>query len=350
MSGELILADTLDGIPHPGECHQLVGHDQTVSFLLKQFNEEKIHHALLISGPKGIGKVTLALKLAGHFLSNPDKVDGGDGDLIICSQLEVERKIAARSHPNLLHLSRPWDQKSKKFKTKLTVDEVRLTVPFFGKAKAEQGWRIAVVDSLDDMNANASNALLKILEEPPEKTIFFIVAHSLRSVMPTIRSRCQHLPLRPLDNEQMLKILNGFDVLEDLSDDETKLLLELSEGSVRRAIILAREEGLELYRSFQSICDDLSAANWEAVQKLADKVSQRGKDDKFRLFLNFANRYLRLKSTDVDGSNNQISSLARWAEVWEKTQNSIRTAESFNLDRKQVILNLFHDMGEAARK
>ncbi|MEM9332844.1 MAG: DNA polymerase III subunit delta' [Pseudomonadota bacterium] len=349
MTSDLILADTMDGIPHPGEKYPLVGHEQVISFLLRQFHENKIHHALLFSGPKGIGKVTLAMKLAGHILSKPH-ADQLDTVALALDPLDaVESKIAARAHPNLLHLTRPWDQKTKKFKTKLTVDEIRLTVPFFGKAKAEQGWRVAIVDSLDDMNVNASNALLKILEEPPERTIFFIIAHSLRSVLPTIRSRCQHLPLRPLENEQMLQVLSKLDVLDGLSPDETELLLELSEGSVRRAITLAREDGLELYKTFQSICQDLSIPNWEMIHSLADQVSQRGKDDKFRLFLNFANRYLRFKATDVDGSNNHISTLARWAEVWEKTQNSTQTSESFNLDRKQVILNLFHEMGEAVR-
>ncbi|MEM9279021.1 MAG: DNA polymerase III subunit delta', partial [Pseudomonadota bacterium] len=345
----LILADLIDGIPHSGEAHELVGHEQQVSSILEQYASGRMHHALLLSGPKGIGKVTMALRLAAHFFRFPEPVKAHKALIRPEAGDPVQGKIGARSHPNLLHLTRPWDQKAKKFKTRLTVDEIRQTVPFFGTARGEDGWRVAIVDALDDMNANASNALLKILEEPPEKTVFFIIAHSMGSVMPTIRSRCQHVPMKSLTNNQVLAILNRFNVLDGLGENDQQLLVSLSEGSVRRAIILAQEDGLELYKSFRSVCENLARPDWTKIQGLTDIVVQRGREDRYKLLLNFADDFMQTNATRVQEGDNTISSLARWAEVWEKTRNSARSAESYNLDRKQVILNLFHDMGEAAR-
>ena len=349
MENELILADLLDGIPHPGAPHDLVGHKDTVASLLSHYKSGKMHHALLLSGMKGIGKVTLASRLAAHVFRFPNSADA-PADLVTPDPGDpVFAKIAACSHPNLLHLTRPWDQKAKKFKTQLTVNEVRQTVPFFGTARAEDGWRVAIVDSLDDMNKSASNALLKILEEPPEKTLFFVIAHSLGAVMPTIRSRCLHVPMHPLKQDEVMEVLDRFGILEGLSSGDRDLLLKLSEGSVRRAITLAREDGLELYQAFEKLCCNLSDPDWVAVQSLADKIVLRGREDRYQLFLNFAYEFMRKNATPSNEQDSRISSLARWAQVWEKTQNSVRTAESYNLDRKQVVLNLFHDMGEAAR-
>ncbi len=349
MENEPILADTIEGIPHPGELHPLHGHETILSNLLEQYGSGRMHHAILLSGLKGIGKVTLALRVAGHVFRYPDVTSAEvklaepvDGDPIL-------GKISARSHPNLLHLTRPWDAKTKKFKTKLTVEEVRQTVHFFGTARAVDGWRIAIVDALDDMNASASNALLKILEEPPERTLFFLIAHSMGAVMPTIRSRCQHVPMKSLEEKHVLAVLEHFGILNGVEAEDRDLLVKLSEGSVRRAIILAQEDGLDLYRSFNRICENLTNPDWEAVHGLADSIAPRGKEDRYRLFLNFADEFMQSNARGDFDAKTAISSLARWAEVWEKTQKSVRTAESYNLDRKQVILNLFHDMGEAAQ-
>jgi len=349
MESELILCDTIDGIPHPGELHPLVGHTDTLATLLDHYASGRMHHAILLSGLKGIGKVTLALRMAAHAFRYPDVATAPKTLTSGEAADPVQAKIAARSHPNLLHLTRPWDPKAKKFKTRLTVEEVRQTVHFFGTARGEDGWRVAIVDALDDMNANASNALLKILEEPPERTLFFIIAHSMGAVMPTIRSRCLHMPLKPLQEKEVLTALAEFDVLEDMSADDQNLLVRLSEGSVRQAIILAREDGLELYKSFSRICQNITNPDWGAVQGLADGIVSRGKEDRYRLFLNFADDFMQSRARGQSDGKTAISSLARWAEVWEKTQNSVRTAESYNLDRKQVILNLFSDMGDAAR-
>ena len=349
MDDEAIVADKIEGIPHPAENLHVIGHEETILQILQQYASGRMHHALLLTGPRGIGKTTLALRIASHVFRHPN---GINAPLTLDAPVEndpTDGKLAARSHPNLLHMTRPWDEKTKKFKTQLTVDVIRLTIPFFGTSRGEEGWRVAIVDAADDMNASASNALLKILEEPPAKTLFFVISHSPAKVLPTIRSRCQQISLKPLSDDLVLSILDGFGALEDLNTSDKSLLAKLAKGSVRTGLLLARENGLEIYKSFLDACNQLQRPDWAQVQTMAEKVTARGKEDGFRLLLGFAMEYMEGHATGRLGQKNDTSKLARWAQVWEKTQNSTRIADGYNLDKKQVILNLFHDMGEAAR-
>lgn len=343
------VADQIEGIPHPAQNSKVTGHGKTSSILLEQYASGRMHHAWLLTGPRGIGKTTLAIQMAKHVLRFPEPENAPREFQEAQENDPVSGKIAARSHPNLLHLARPWDAKTKKFRTRLTVDEIRLTVPFFGSSRGESGWRIAIVDPADDMNAAAANALLKILEEPPEQTLFFIICHSPGKLLPTIRSRCQHLAMEPLDDDEVRHVISGFGVTEGMTEKDERLLIELAGGSVRKAIILARGEGLELYRKFQESCSTLNNPDWVKIQALADSVALRGREDKYRLLLQFANNYIETRATGRADEQMPIDVLARWAEVWEKSQNWASLAESYNLDKKQVIINLFLEMGEAGR-
>ena len=349
MDDDAIVADKIDGIPHPAETLDVVGHEAIVSQILQQYASGRMHHALLLTGPRGIGKATLALRIAAHVFRHSNSRSAPltlDEAKINDS---INGKISARSHPNLLHMTRPWDDKTKKFKTQLTVDVIRLTVPFFGTSRGEEGWRVAIVDAADDMNASAANALLKILEEPPHNTLFFVLSHSPAKVLPTIKSRCQQISLKPLEKDQVLTVLNRFGALDGFSDNDKNLLGRLAKGSVRTGLLLTRENGLEIYKAFINSCERLTNPDWAQIQTMAEKVTARGKEDGFRLLLEFANEFMEGHATGRLGEKNDISSLARWAQVWEKTQNSTRIADGYNLDKKQVILNLFQDMGEAAR-
>lgn len=349
MDDDAIVADKIDGIPHPAETFDLIGHEETTKQVLQQYASGRMHHALLLTGPRGIGKATFALRVASHIFRYPN---GTNAPLVFDASHEndpIDGKLAARSHPNLLHMTRPWDEKTKKFKTQLTVDVIRLTVPFFGTSRGEEGWRIALVDAADDMNASAANALLKILEEPPHNTLFFVLSHSPAKVLPTIRSRCQQISMKPLHEEQVLSVLGKFGALDGLSQDDQVLLGKLAKGSVRTGLMLTSENGLEIYKFFMNACSRLDKPDWSQIQTMAEKVTARGKEDGFRLLLQFANEFIEAHATGRLGEKNDISSLARWAQVWEKTQNSIRLTEGYNLDKKQVILNLFQDMGEVVR-
>ena len=328
----------MEGIPHPGEKHALVGHEKTSSALLRLFHSGRLHHGLILSGEKGIGKCTLALRLAAHVLRTPEPATVPPPDSLEVIDDTVQGQISAGAHPNLLHLSRPWDAQTKQFKTKLVIEEVRKTVKFFGTSRGQGGWRVAIVDATDDMNRNAANALLKVLEEPPDNTIFIVLAHSMASVLPTIRSRCLHFPMQHLSEAEVFQALSGLGLSDDVSETDTDLLMKLSEGSVRRAIILLQQDGLELYNGFQSIVSSLSKIDWEQVHVLGEKVSARGANEKFELLIEFALFQMEAFARGNDGNDNNVAVLARWAQLWEKTRNSVRLSKAYNLDRKQVVL------------
>ncbi len=349
MSNEHPIADRIEDVPHPAENPNLVGHDEILAKLANQYHSGKIHHAWILCGPRGIGKATLAFQFAAHLFRYPNSGDAPESWEHSAGPDAIQSKIARGGHPNILHLTRPWDDKTKKFKTQLTVDEIRLTVPFFGTSSGEEGWRVAIVDSVDEMNASASNALLKILEEPPVLTLFFLISHSQGRMLPTIRSRCQSIALKPLEADDLLKVLDGLGILGEVQPEDHDRLALLSQGSVRRAITIIRNEGIELYRQFNAVSSDLANTDWSKIHSMADAVCTRGREDRYRLLLGIAEGFLEGRATNSENASSDISELARWAEVWEKTRASANVAERYNLDRKQVILDMFQSMGEAAR-
>lgn len=290
----------------------------------------------------------MALRFAAHILRNPEPGPVPEPPELPALEDAVQARITAGAHPNLLHLARPWDQKAKRFKTRLSVDEIRQTVEFFGTARAETGWRVAIVDSVDDMNAQSANALLKILEEPPDRTLFVLIAHSQATILPTIRSRCVPMPLKTLSGSQLLNVLECFEIDAGSSSADTDLLVELSAGSVRKAIVLLKEDGISLYRDFSEIVGGLDNPDWALIHKMGERVSGRGSEDRYNLLLDFAFAYMETRAKGKIDPAASTAGLARWAELWEKTRNSVRLSNAYNLDRKQVILNLFHNMGEAA--
>src|SRR5262245_41519500 len=176
---EIIAYDRVEGWPAPEERADWFGDAAAEQALLEAYRSRRIHHAWLIGGEKGIGKATLAYRFARFVLAHPDPTSR---DVVAARDLSVPadhpafRKVAARAHPNLLILDRPWDFENKRFRTQLLVDEIRKTVAFFGTTGGEDGWRVAIVDPADDMNDNAANALLKILEEPPRRGLFLMTS------------------------------------------------------------------------------------------------------------------------------------------------------------------------------
>ncbi len=356
--------DRLENIPGPGEHQNLFGHDEAYKTLVDSFRKGKMHHSWLISGPRGIGKATLSLAAAGHILRNSDQSNASDNYLQSDNDDVVSSLIAKGGHPNILHLSRPYDGKTKKFMSALTVDEIRRTVSFFGTTRAQDNWRICIVDSADDMNASAANALLKILEEPPSRTVFFIIANSPGRLLPTIRSRCRHLPLRSLSNRNLQSALAALGVdVSNINGNELQQICDLSGGSVRKALVLYKQDGLNLYSRFNDILatKDDQSPDWPQAHKMADELSRVNKDEHYRMLLEFASVFINDKlntqasnaSVKTDSSHEEIlaaqsklSALARMCEVWEKIASNATLVDSYNLDRKQVILNLFGSLAQ----
>ena len=295
MADEIPRLDALDGWPPPEAQPRWFGEPAAETTLLDAYRGGRMHHAWLLGGPKGIGKATLAYRFARFAFAHPDPASAavaGATDLAVPEDHPAFRKVAGRAHPNLLVMERPWDDKNKRYKTELAVDEIRRTVSFFGSTGGEGGWRIAIVDPADDMNANAANALLKVLEEPPARSLFFIICHAPGRLLPTIRSRCRRLDLAPLSAETIAAAIRDNGSI-DADDEDIRLAAALAEGSLRRAILLLDEDGIDTYRAFARLAARRPAIRHRRHARASPTASSgRGADDAYDGFLDLIRAWL----------------------------------------------------------
>src|SRR5258705_6801597 len=192
---------------HPREATALAGQREAEQALLNAYRSGRIPHAWLIGGPRGIGKATLAYRMARFVLAhrNPTASDVQDAETLWVDPSDpVARHVAAGAHGGLLTLERTLNDRGV-MRTVITVDETRETISFFGSTAAVEGWRVCIVDTVDELNPNAANALLKILEEPPRQSLFLLVSHAPARVLPPIQSRCRKCALRPLSSEDVIR-------------------------------------------------------------------------------------------------------------------------------------------------
>ena len=184
----------------PRQTSVLFGHDEAERALLETYRSGRLHHAWLISGPAGIGKATLAYRMARFVLAHPDpraSTVQAAKSLAVAADHAVTRRMAAQTHGDLLVIERTVNEKTGKLRQDIQVDDVRRMVGFFGSTAGEGGWRVAIVDAVDELNDQGANALLKMLEEPPRRALLLLVSHSAARVLPTIRSRCRLLARAP---------------------------------------------------------------------------------------------------------------------------------------------------------
>ncbi|WP_434051812.1 MAG: DNA polymerase III subunit delta' [Roseibium sp.] len=334
--------DAIPGYPLPNEQMHLFGHRGTEKSLLDAYRSQRLHHAWILGGAKGIGKATLAFRFAKFIVVNPDRFGAGVSaatDLSVPADHPVSRQMTAGGHPNILHLRRPWDEKSKRFKSDLPVDEVRRTVSFFGTTASAKAWRICIVDAADDMNASSANALLKILEEPPERCLFLVLSHAPGRLLPTIRSRCRRLGMDALSSAEIADGLRVLGVDSLPAPDDLAELAATADGSLRSAISLLSGDGLAIAKGVRQLADNVARLDLSAVHALADLVAARGQNDNWLNFQHVLERmcHERMRQDVRTG----VPAAYRHVELWEKTGRAIRDADALNLDRKQVVLDFF---------
>lgn len=354
-------ADRVDGAPHPRETQKIFGQDPAQSAFLTAFNTGRLHHGWLLTGPRGVGKATLAWKIARFLLATPK--DQGDSlfgappaptDLGIPDEHPVARRISAGSEPGLFPVRRAYDEKKKRLKTQITVDEIRKLKNFFALSAADGGRRVAIVDSADEMNVSAANALLKVLEEPPEDAILLLISHQPSRLLPTIRSRCRELRLQNLTEDNMHAALRQAEV----DSAASAAMAELSGGSVGEAIRLSQLEGLSLYAEIVQLFQNLPQLDRQRALKLAELAAVRGAEDRFDLLLNLFDLFLvRLARAIATGKLPMIeaaageaaafSKLAQsgggariWAEVAQEISDRSRHGRSVNLDPAALVLDM----------
>jgi DNA polymerase-3 subunit delta' len=330
----------------PRETFVLCGHAEAETALLEAYRSRRIAHAWLLVGSPGIGKATLAYRLARFVLAHPDPrlLPATTTSLHVDAEHPVARRVAVQSHGDLLVLERTINEKTDKLRQEIQVDDVRRTVAFFGSTPAEGGWRVAIVDAVDELNSEGANALLKILEEPPRQALLLLVSHSLGRVLPTIRSRCRLLTLRPLpagDVARAAAAATG----KNPGDAEITAAAVVAEGSVRRALALLDTSARDLRNHVLTLLDRLPTLDPRALHALGDRLYGT-EPAPLAAFVDTVNGWLAGR---LAGGAQEPAALARIAVIWERFNQSARDFETFNIDRKPLVFNVFGWLAEASR-
>lgn len=345
--------------PDPAANLIVLGHEAAERDFLQAWQSGRLHHAWLITGKRGIGKATLAYRIARFLLQEGGEPQSGGlfntvpDSLDLPADSQVVRRVAIGAHPDLRVVQRQWDDKKKRRKGEIVIENVRGIGAFLSMTSGEGGWRVVLVDAADEMNRNAANAILKLLEEPPRRSIFLLLAHNPARLLPTIRSRCRTLALPPLNDETVQALLRQY--RPDLSAEAVAALSYMAEGSIGRALELEEAGGLTHYQAMIGLLRGLPQLNVVALHGFAD-AALKG-DDGFRvttdLFLWWLGRALVAGGRNdpppevIPGENAIIRTLMvsapleQWVQVWEKVNRLFERTEAINLDKKQVLLSAF---------
>ena len=328
----------LDGAIWPAENMKLFGHEDAEAFLAQSYRSGKGHHALLIEGPAGIGKATLAFRFANHVLTHPDPANAPERLSDPDPTSSVSRQIASGASHNLLHLARPVDEKTGKIKSAITVDEVRRAGRFFSQTSGTGNWRIVIIDPADDMNRNAANAILKILEEPPKRALFLLISHAPGKLLPTIRSRCLPLKISPLGDNALRSALGHLGV--DANDPS---LLASANGSVGEALKLVNYGGGEIISAYNEVLTLQGPSARKAMHRLADALSGKESDTIFEFFAGHLGDDLmgKAKAAAMAG---QVAQAERLSRLHSDIIERLTVSDAYNLDRKQTILSILGDI------
>lgn len=340
--------DMLTDIPEPAENTYLAGHEDARDMVASAYRSEKLHHALMVTGPRGIGKATFAFHVAHHLFRYPEATNAPESIVDIETESQAYRLAARGAHPGLLHLTRPWMERDKKFRNVITVDEVRRVGQFLSMTQPDGGWRVVIVDAADDMNSNAANALLKNLEEPPARTLFILIAHSPGRLLPTVRSRCHAVRLKPLEDRQLETVLGKFGSPMPDKVETRDFLIEQAEGSVRGAILLTQFGGLEIAAALQKILD-ANTFEVASAHKLAEAVTGRDSQVQYGLFNQMILDRTAAHAAQA-GSVNRVPLAEKFASLWENLAERMRETDTFNLDRKQHSLNVMRQLHQAVQE
>ncbi len=337
-----------EGLLPPSQNTMLLGHEKVEQLLLQNITAGRLPHAIILSGPQGIGKATLAFRLARYLLSGKAEEDGGlFGDapaadsLYVSADDPVTHRIVAGGHMDLLVLAPPEDDDKKKTVTRtISVEEVRKVNPFLSKTAGEGGWRIVIVDGAEYMNRNGQNALLKILEEPPEKTVLVLTTAEPGKLLPTIHSRCRMIPMSPLSDEDVKTLLSK--ALPELSEEDKDKITTISEGRIGYALSLYDLGGVDIYGKVLSLFENMTDAD---RHKLADEIAANQKQ--YHVFMEILIWFLaRMAKEALHKTHDDIGPLTKyspktWFDMWDAVKMCYTRGEYANLDKRMVALQIF---------
>ncbi len=369
MSDEIAAPEQLEGAPHPRETARLVGQAAAEAAFLQAWSGGKLHHAWLLTGPRGVGKASLAWRIARFLLATPDLDQGGflapepPTSLDVPSEHPVARRLLAGGEPALKSVTRTVNPDTKRMRKQIVAEDIRSLNGFFQLSAPDGGRRVVIIDDADEMNATAANALLKMLEEPPARATLLLISHRPSGLLPTIRSRCRTLRLGTLDADQMAEALalSGVEVKGDPA-----ALAALSGGSVGGALRLSLMGGLEIYAELVALLESLPRLDRGRAVKLAEAAAQRGAEEKLRLLFTLVELLLaRLARTGATGAPpspeaapgeaalmQRLSPSPAQARLWAELAQSLsaRTAHGLavNLDPAALVLDTLLKISDQA--
>jgi DNA polymerase-3 subunit delta' len=325
---------------HPRDSFVLDGMERADQAVADALSRGRMHHAWLLTGPEGVGKASFAYRVARRLLgAAPDPAQGGLGSR---RDDPVSRLVSARSHPDLLVLERTTtDGKTRK---SILAEEARVLPAFFANSPASAPYRVAIVDAADDLNTQSANALLKIMEEPPERGVLLLVSHAPGRLLPTIRSRCRTLSI-PAMEEGALAI--QLEQRLGLGHTEAQRLASMSRGALGRALRLAQTGALAADDAARGLLTGLPKLDEAALLALAD--SFRGGDGAARFALVFERLAEQVREMAVaDSLAGRAAGLDRWAAVWTDINRLAADTEALNLDRADALWSAVAQLRAAA--
>ncbi len=337
----------------PRDNPELLGQEAAEKALLEGALSGRLAHAWLIAGPRGVGKATLAYRFARFLLAGEGQGGGLFGDAAASLGLPpshpVFRRVASGAHPDLRVVERGINPKTGKLRSEIVIDDIREAVAFLRLTPSEGGWRVVIVDGAEDMNRNAANALLKVLEEPPPQAVLLLVSHAPGRLPPTIRSRCRRLDVRALPADTLMTLLAR--QTPDIDEADRGMIASLAEGSIGRALALSEVGGVDLYREIAQLLLALPRLDAVALYRLADRLARGTADGSFRMAVELLTawliRMLKFAATGigqelVPGEGACMRRLAGlrpvkgWLDFMESMQREFALIEPLNLDRRQV--------------
>lgn len=361
------------GLMPPRDNALCLGHGHQEEFLLKLYNHEKMPHALIFAGADGIGKQTFAFRVARFLLSqevvdpNQDALFGPEEtapaeNMDIAEDHPTYRRIAAGGHSDFLHIDRLFDEAKGVYKGGVEVAEIRKVAPFLRMTAAEGGWRVVIINDADTMNRNAQNAILKILEEPPENTLLILVAHRVGALIPTIRSRARVMNFQSLSLEDMQTLLQKQGHV--LAINELQALYTLSEGSLGKALSFIDEGGLDVMGRVVSMFENYPRWKWSQIHVVAEELARPNNVTGFLMFQNvmhwIARQLVTNKARRRDLPSGPMSALSQFQEILNKSsletltkicdnlQDHFDTVNRGNLEKRQAVMKAFAIFTEPA--
>ncbi|MBV8428291.1 MAG: DNA polymerase III subunit delta' [Hyphomicrobiales bacterium] len=338
--------DGVENIPPARETHGLVGHERAEREVLEALRTRRFAHAWLLSGPQGVGKASFAYRVARFVLAERDPFGRAEGasSLEIPANDPVSRRIAASAHPDLFLLERTIGSTGK-LRTEIAVEDARRATSFLQSTSGEGGWKVLIVDAADELNRNAANALLKIIEEPPGRALALLVAHVPARLPATILSRCRRLRFDPLTPAEIVEIITHLPGNEASEKTIAEAAL-LAEGSVQRTLLFLESRAVEFARLTREALEAPPRARDAAALKLASRLVTRDADASFGIVFDTIFDWLRERATRQAADLDQRAEDT--ARLWGEIEARKREADTYNLDKRALLLTSLKGVAELA--